>query len=246
MPLTEHLRELRQRLIKSVVAFLVASGVSFYIAQYIFEILKQPVKKAYPQVELITLSPTEPLFILIKISVVFGFILSSPLIFYQLWKFVEPALYPNEKRMVIPITLFSLILFILGASFAYFLVMPIALKFLIGIGFSQLQATPFLSVNLYISFLLKMIIGFGIAFQLPIVLFLLQRVGLVTDAQLKSFRKYFIVLSFVVGAFIAPDATTQVLMAIPLILLYEISLLIGKLGKKRKTETAIDVAKEDV
>ena len=246
MPLTEHLRELRQRLIKSVVAFLVASGVSFYIAQYIFEILKQPVKKAYPQVELITLSPTEPLFILIKISVVFGFILSSPLIFYQLWKFVEPALYPNEKRMVIPITLFSLILFILGASFAYFLVMPIALKFLIGIGFSQLQATPFLSVNLYISFLLKMIIGFGIAFQLPIVLFLLQRVGLVTDAQLKSFRKYFIVLSFVVGAFIAPDATTQVLMAIPLILLYEVSLLIGKLGKKRKTETAIDVAKEDV
>jgi len=246
MPLTEHLRELRQRLIKSVVAFLVASGVSFYIAQYIFEILKQPVKKAYPQVELITLSPTEPLFILIKISVVFGFILSSPLIFYQLWKFVEPALYPNEKRMVIPITLFSLILFILGASFAYFLVMPIALKFLIGIGFSQLQATPFLSVNLYISFLLKMIIGFGIAFQLPIVLFLLQRVGLVTDAQLKSFRKYFIVLSFVVGAFIAPDATTQVLMAIPLILLYEISLLIGKLGKKRKTETAIEVAKEDV
>ncbi|WP_029551275.1 twin-arginine translocase subunit TatC [Thermocrinis jamiesonii] len=246
MPLTEHLRELRQRLIKSVVAFLVASGVSFYIAQYIFEILKQPVKKAYPQVELITLSPTEPLFILIKISVVFGFILSSPLIFYQLWKFVEPALYPNEKRMVIPITLFSLILFILGASFAYFLVMPIALKFLIGIGFSQLQATPFLSVNLYISFLLKMIIGFGIAFQLPIVLFLLQRVGLVTDAQLKSFRKYFIVLSFVVGAFIAPDATTQVLMAIPLILLYEVSLLIGKLGKKRKTETAIEVAKEDV
>jgi Sec-independent protein translocase TatC len=178
-----------------VVAFLVASGVSFYIAQYIFEILKQPVKKAYPQVELITLSPTEPLFILIKISVVFGFILSSPLIFYQLWKFVEPALYPNEKRMVIPITLFSLILFILGASFAYFLVMPIALKFLIGIGFSQLQATPFLSVNLYISFLLKMIIGFGIAFQLPIVLFLLQRVGLVTDAQLKSFQK--ILYSFV-------------------------------------------------
>ncbi|WP_448583559.1 twin-arginine translocase subunit TatC [Thermocrinis sp.] len=246
MPLTEHLRELRQRLIKSIVAFLLASGVSFYIAQYIFEILKQPVKRAYPQVELITLSPTEPLFILIKISVVFGFILSSPVILYQLWKFVEPALYPNEKRMVLPITLFSLILFILGGSFAYFLVMPIALKFLIGIGFSQLQATPFLSVNLYISFLLKMIIGFGLAFQLPIVLFLLQRAGIVTEAQLKSFRKYFIVLAFVVGAFIAPDATTQVLMAIPLIVLYEISLLLGKLGRKKKVETAIEVAKEDV
>ncbi|WP_448588457.1 twin-arginine translocase subunit TatC [Thermocrinis sp.] len=244
MPLTEHLRELRQRLIRSVIAFLVASGVSFYGAQYIFEVLKEPVERAYPQVELITLSPTEPLFILIKISVVFGFILSSPVILYQLWRFVEPALYPQERRMVIPITFFSLVLFILGASFAYFVVMPIALKFLIGIGFSQLQATPFLSVNLYVSFLLKMIIGFGLAFQLPIVLYLLQRAGVVSEVQLKSFRKYFIVLSFVVGAFIAPDATTQVLMAIPLILLYEVSLLISKMGRRKKTQ--IVVAEENV
>jgi sec-independent protein translocase protein TatC len=245
MPLTEHLRELRQRLIKSVVAFLVASGVAFYLAQYIFEVLKEPVKRAYPQVQLITLSPTEPLFILIKISVVFGFILSSPVILYQLWKFVEPALYPHEKRLVIPITLSSIILFLLGASFAYFLVMPIALKFLIGIGFSQLQATPYLSVNLYVSFLLKMILGFGLAFQLPIVLYLLQRAGIVSEQQLKAFRKYFIVLAFVVGALIAPDATTQVLMAIPLILLYEISLIFGKLGRRKK-ETSIQQVKENV
>jgi len=244
MPLTEHLRELRQRLIKAIVAFLVCSGVSFYFAQYIFEVLKEPVKRAYPQVELITLSPTEPLFILIKISLVFGFILSSPVILYQLWKFVEPALYPHEKKFIIPITSFSLVLFVLGASFAYFLVMPVALRFLIGIGFSQLQATPFLSINLYISFLLKMIVGFGLAFQLPIVLFLLQRAGVVTEEQLKSFRKYFIVIAFVVGALIAPDATTQVLMAIPLIILYEISLLIGKLGRRKKTQ--IEVAEKNV
>jgi len=136
------------------------------------------------------------------------------------------------------------VLFVLGASFAYFLVMPVALRFLIGIGFSQLQATPFLSINLYISFLLKMIVGFGLAFQLPIVLFLLQRAGVVTEEQLKSFRKYFIVIAFVVGALIAPDATTQVLMAIPLIILYEISLLIGKLGRRKKTQ--IEVAEKNV
>ena len=244
MPLIDHLRELRSRLIKSTLAFLVGVGIAFYWASYIFELLKEPVKRSYPQVELITLSPTEPLFILFKISIVFGFIIASPVIFYQLWRFVEPALYPNEKRFVIPITLFSILLFIIGVLFSYFVVLPMALKFLIGIGFSQLQAKPFLSVDLYISFLLKMIIGFGIAFEMPVLLFLLQRAGVVSENQLKSFRKYFIVIAFVVGALIAPDVATQVLMAIPLIILYEVSILVGKLGRKKSKEKAIEVVKE--
>ncbi|HCO39069.1 MAG: twin-arginine translocase subunit TatC [Aquificota bacterium] len=244
MPLTEHLRELRSRLIKSIIAFLIGTGVAFYFASYIFEILKEPVKRSYPKVELITLSPTEPLFILLKISVVFGFILSSPVILYQLWRFVEPALYPNEKRLIIPLTFFSIILFLLGGAFSYFLALPMALKFLLGIGLSQLQATPFLSVDLYISFLLKMIIGFGIAFELPVFIFLLQRAGIVSEEQLKAFRKYFIVIAFVAGALIAPDVTTQILMAVPLILLYEISLLVGKLGRRKQKEKAIEVVQE--
>jgi len=244
MPLTEHLRELRSRLIKSIIAFLIGTGVAFYFASYIFEILKEPVKRSYPKVELITLSPTEPLFILLKISVVFGFILSSPVILYQLWRFVEPALYPNEKRLIIPLTFFSIILFLLGGAFSYFLALPMALKFLLGIGLSQLQATPFLSVDLYISFLLKMIIGFGIAFELPVFIFLLQRAGIVSEQQLKAFRKYFIVIAFVAGALIAPDVTTQILMAVPLIVLYEISLLVGKLGRRKQKEKAIEVVQE--
>ena len=244
MPLTEHLRELRSRLIKSIIAFLIGTGVAFYFASYIFEILKEPVKRSYPKVELITLSPTEPLFILLKISVVFGFILSSPVILYQLWRFVEPALYPNEKRLIIPLTFFSIILFLLGGAFSYFLALPMALKFLLGIGLSQLQATPFLSVDLYISFLLKMIIGFGIAFELPVFIFLLQRAGIVSEEQLKAFRKYFIVIAFVAGALIAPDVTTQILMAVPLIVLYEISLLVGKLGRRKQKEKAIEVVQE--
>ncbi|ADO44904.1 MAG: twin-arginine translocase subunit TatC [Hydrogenobacter thermophilus] len=244
MPLTEHLRELRSRLIKSILALLVGTGASFYFASYIFEVLKEPIKRSYPKVQLITLSPTEPLFILIKISLVFGLILASPVVLYQIWRFVEPAMYPNEKKLILPITFFSIILFLLGGSFAYFAVLPIALKFLIGIGFSQLQATPFLSVNLYVSFLLKMIVGFGLAFEMPIVLYLLQRAGIVTEEQLKSFRKYFIVIAFTVGALIAPDVTTQVLMAIPLLLLYEISILLGKLTKKKSKTKAIEVAQE--
>ena len=244
MPLTEHLRELRSRLIKSIVAFFIGTGVAFYFASQIFEILKEPVKRSYPQVELVTLSPTEPLFILLKISIVFGFILSLPVILFQLWRFVEPALYPNEKKLVLPLTLFSILLFLLGGAFSYFVALPMALRFLLGIGLSQLQATPFLSVNLYISFLLKMIIGFGIAFELPVVIFLLQRAGIVSESQLKAFRKYFIVLAFVAGALIAPDVTTQVIMAIPLIILYELSLLAGKLARRKQKETAIEVAQE--
>ncbi len=239
MPLTEHLRELRIRLIRSIIAFLLASGVSFYFSRYVFEFLKSPVVKSYPEVELITLSPTEPLFILIKISLAVGLILASPVILFEIWRFVEPALYPNEKRLFVPLLLSSIILFAMGAAFAFVVVLPMALKFLLGLGFSQLTATPYLSVNLYISFVLKMLVAFGIAFEMPIFLFMLQRAGLVTDKQLKKFRRYFIVVAFLVGALIAPDVSTQVLMAIPLLVLYEVSILLGKLASPKK-EKAIE------
>ncbi len=236
MPLTEHLRELRTRLIRSVIAFLVASGFAFYFARYVFEFLKEPVIKSYPEVELITLSPTEPLFILIKISLTVGLILASPLILFEIWRFVEPALYPREKKLFVPLLLSSILLFVMGGVFAYFFVLPMALKFLLGLGFSQLSATPYLSVNLYVSFVLKMLVAFGIAFEMPIFLYMLQRAGLVSEQQLKKFRRYFIVVAFLAGALIAPDVATQVLMAIPLLVLYEVSILLGKTIRKKETE----------
>ena len=237
MPLTEHLRELRTRLIRSIIAFLLAAGVSFYFARQVFEILKYPVVKSYPEVELITLSPTEPLFILIKIALTVGLILASPVILFELWRFVEPALYPNEKKLFLPLLLSSVFLFVLGGFFGYFVVLPMALKFLLGLGFSQLAATPYLSVNLYISFVLKMLIAFGIAFEMPIFLYMLQRAGVVTEEQLKKFRRYFIVVAFLVGALIAPDVATQVLMAIPLLVLYEISILLGKMARRGRKKS---------
>ncbi len=237
MPLTEHLRELRHRLIVSIVAFLIGTGVSFYFAKYVFEFLKNPVIKSYPDVELITLSPTEPLFILIKISIAVGFILAMPVILYQMWRFIEPALYSHEKRMFIPLVLSSIVLFLLGSFFAYFVVLPLALKFLLGLGFTQLMATPYLSVDMYVSFVLKMVIAFGVAFQMPIVLYILQKAGVITPQQLAKFRKYFIVVAFLIAAVIAPDVSTQVLMAIPLLALYEISVLLGKyVTRKKKKE----------
>ncbi len=234
MPLTEHLRELRIRLLRSIIAFLIASGASFYFAKYIFEFLKLPVIRSYPEVELITLSPTEPLFILIKISLMVGFILASPVILFEIWRFVEPALYPHEKRLFIPLLLSSILLFVTGGVFAYFVVLPLALKFLLGLGFSQLAATPYLSVNMYISFILKMLIAFGIAFEMPVFLYMLQRAGIVKEEQLKKFRRYFIVVAFLVGAIIAPDVATQVLMAVPLLILYEVSILLGRMARKKE------------
>ncbi len=236
MPLTEHLRELRTRLLRAVLAFLICSGGSFYFARYVFEFLKAPVTKYYPDVELITLSPTEPLFILIKISLTVGFIIASPVMLFELWRFVEPALYPHERKLFIPLLLSSIFLFGLGGVFAYTVVLPLALKFLLGLGFSQLSATPYLSVNLYVGFVLKMFLAFGIAFEMPVFLYMLQRAGIVSEAQLKKFRRYFIVVAFLVGALIAPDVSTQVLMAVPLLLLYEVSILLGRFARSKKKE----------
>ena len=245
MPLTEHLRELRTRLIRSIIAFLIAAGGSFYFARYVFEFLKEPVIKSYPDVELITLSPTEPLFILIKISLTVGLIIASPVILFEIWRFVEPALYPQEKKLFIPLLFSSVLLFVMGGVFAYAVVLPMALKFLLGLGFSQLAATPYLSVNLYVSFVLKMLIAFGIAFEMPIFLYMLQRAGVVSQQQLKKFRRYFIVVAFLVGALIAPDVATQVLMAIPLLVLYEVSILLGRTVNKSEKERALAKVEEE-
>jgi len=170
---------------------------------------------------------------MMEISVIVGIILAIPVILYQIWRFVEPALYPEEKRLVFPLVFFSLVLFVMGASFAYFAVLPMALKFLIGIGFSQLRAKPMLSAELYINFLLKMLLGFGIAFEMPIFLFMLQRAGIISTKQLKSLEILYSV-AFFIGALIAPDVSTQILMALPLIALYEISIFVGRFALKSK------------
>ncbi|EDP75605.1 hypothetical protein HG1285_16615 [Hydrogenivirga sp. 128-5-R1-1] len=224
---------------------MIAAGGSFYFARYVFEFLKEPVVKSYPDVELITLSPTEPLFILIKISLTVGLIIASPVILFEIWRFVEPALYPQEKKLFIPLLLSSVLLFVMGGVFAYAVVLPMALKFLLGLGFSQLAATPYLSVNLYVSFVLKMLIAFGIAFEMPIFLYMLQRAGVVSQQQLKKFRRYFIVVAFLVGALIAPDVATQVLMAIPLLVLYEVSILLGRTVRKGEKEKALARVEEE-
>jgi len=229
-PLTEHLAELRTRLIRIVLAVIIGTVVAFTKANYLFEILKMPLLKVNPNLKLYFLSPTEPFFTAFKISFLAGFILVSPFVFYQIWKFIEPALYEHEKKLVFPFVIFTTLFFIIGCLFSFYLVLPVAIGFFINFGNIQLGAEAIFSVKEYISFVLRMILAFGLTFELPVLLSLLARLGLVTPEFLMKSRPYFIVLAFIIAAIITPtpDAISQLMLAIPLILFYEISILMAK------------------
>ncbi|ACD67077.1 MAG TPA: twin-arginine translocase subunit TatC [Sulfurihydrogenibium sp.] len=229
-PLTEHLAELRTRLIRIVLAVIIGTVVAFTKANYLFEILKMPLLKVNPNLKLYFLSPTEPFFTAFKISFLAGFILVSPFVFYQIWKFIEPALYEHEKKLVFPFVIFTTLFFIIGCLFSFYLVLPVAIGFFINFGNIQLGAEAIFSVKEYISFVLRMILAFGLTFELPVILSLLARLGLVTPEFLMKSRPYFIVLAFIIAAIITPtpDAISQLMLAIPLILFYEISILMAK------------------
>ena len=234
-PLIEHLEELRRRLFVIAVSIFVFSILSFFIAQDIYEVLKYPALKYYPNLQFVTLSPSSAFFVLMKISLIAGIVFSFPVIFYQVWKFVEPGLLEKEKKLLVPLLGIGIFLFALGVLFSYFVVLPVALKFLIGIGIDVLKVTPMISIDLYTSFILKLILAFGFLFQLPIVMYLLTTIGVVSLETWKRWRKPFIVAAFVIGAIIAPDWMTQTLIAVPLIVLYELALRINGYIFKKKT-----------
>jgi len=238
-PIIEHLEELRKRLFIISISIFIFSILSFFIAKDIYEILKYPALKYYPNLQFVTLSPSASFFVLMKISLIAGIVFSFPIIFYQLWKFIEPGLLPKEKKLLYPLLGIGSILFLLGVLFAYFIVLPVALKFLIGIGIDVLKVTPMISIDLYTSFILKLILAFGFLFQLPIVMYILTSLGIVSNETWKKWRKPFIVFAFVLGAIIAPDWMTQTLIALPLIALYEISLRVNDYLAARK-EVSID------
>ncbi len=229
-PITEHLAELRDRLIKSLIAVVIMTLIVFTKVNYFFEIFKQPLHKVFPEMKLVALTPTESFFTAFKISLLLGFTLASPWVFYQVWKFIEPALYEEEKKLLIPFVFFTTVFFISGGLFAFFGVLPLALKFLLNFGYTQLDVEAMLSVSSYISFVIRLILAFGITFELPVILSLLSRLGLVSPEALVKFRPYFIVAAFVFAAIITPpDVVSQVFLALPLIVFYEISIVMAKI-----------------
>lgn len=238
MPLLDHLIELRSRLLKSLLAVGLAFGACLYFAKPIFAILVQPLIAA-GQGKLIYTQLFEAFFVEVKVAFFAAMMIAFPVIANQLWKFVAPGLYRQEKRALLPFLFATPLLFAIGASFAYFITIPLALRFLLGfqgnVGGVTQEALP--SVGNYLSFTMQFIMAFGIAFLLPILLMLIERAGLVSRDQLISARRYMIVAAFAISAVATPpDILSQFLLAVPLILLYEISIFaIWFTQRRRKT-----------
>jgi len=223
MSLIGHLEELRRRLIICIVSVLVCSIFSYVYAEKILAILKRP----FPH-SLVFISPQEPFVITLKIALFGGIMIALPMIIYQAWQFVSLALKQKEKRYLLFYGPFSLLLFLSGASFAYFVAIPVGLRFLLGFGGSSLE--PMITISKYLSFITVMILTFGIVFELPLVSLFLVRIGIISPQFLAKNRKVAIIAIFVLAAILTPsiDAFTQILMAVPLVILYEVSIWLAK------------------
>ena len=246
MPLLDHLIELRSRLLWSFLALAIAFGISLYFARPIFGFLVQPLL-ASGQTKLIYTAIFEAFFVEIKVAFFAATFFSFPVFATQLWRFVAPGLYNKEKRAFLPFLLATPVLFIIGASMAYFMAIPVALEYLLGFGGTvggvEQQALP--GVDNYLNFVMKFIFGFGISFLLPVLLMLLDRAGIVTLDQLKSARRYAIVGAFAIAAVLTPpDVVSQLLLAIPLCILYELALIAIWFTRRRrkKAEAAEETA----
>lgn len=235
-PFLNHLEELRKRLIVSAIAVGIGFVISYIFSERIFQILIEPLKAVLPEGDQLIFTGLPEMFLTyIKVSLVSGVLLSAPLIFYEMWMFVTPGLYRNEKKLVIPFVVSSTILFVGGALFGYFVVFPFGFKFFIGFSNEFVKALP--SVKQYFAFSLKLLFAFGVVFELPVIIFFLAKLGLVTPEFLKQKRKYAILLTFVTAAILTPpDVITQCMMAGPLIVLYEVGIFVAGIARKKKVQ----------
>lgn len=230
----EHLGELRKRIIYISIATFVAAIICSFFSLQLLNFVMLPLQRALPaKSHIIFTGLTEAFWVRIEVALVVALFLTSPFNFYQIWAFVAPGLKAKEKHFMIPFVFSSSFLFITGASFAYFFIFPVAFRFLISYGGSNLVALP--SIKAYISLVLKLIFGFGIVFELPVVTFFLAKFGIVDHKfMIKNFA-YAILIIFIVSAILTPpDIFSQFLMAIPLMILYVVSIFIAKLAGKKK------------
>lgn len=237
MSFLEHLEELRWSLIKSIIAIVVFMSIAFPFSEQLINILTLPNNQLEVPPKLIFLKPAGMLMVRLGVAIAVGIIVAFPVVFYQMWKFVSPGLLNKEKKVVLPVVLFSTISFILGVLFAYFVMLPFILPFLYGLGTENIE--PTINISDYIGFSLRIILVAGLAFELPMVSYFLTKIGLLKPQIMRKFRRYAVVVMFVLAAFLTPpDPGSQLLLAVPLLLLYEISILISYLvyRKKKKTE----------
>ena len=230
-----HLEELRERLIKSFIAVGVGCVIGYIFKEELFNILLLPLKELLPEGErLIFTGLPEMFFTYLKTAFIAGILLASPVVFYQIWMFIAPGLYQHEKRYIIPFIFFSTILFVGGALFGYFIVFPMGFKFFLGYSNEYLQALP--SVKKYFSLSYKLLLAFGVVFQLPLLIYFMSKMGLVTVDFLRKRRPFAVLMAFIIGAILTPpDIISQIMMAIPLIVLYEIGIIVSVIGSRKKS-----------
>jgi sec-independent protein translocase protein TatC len=246
-PFTSHLDELRKRIIICIVAVAVGFFGSYFFAEQIFDILIKPLQAELPPDSMFIFTGLpEAFFVYLKLSLFGGILLASPVLLWEVWCFVAPGLYDQEKKYVYPFVIFSTLLFATGVSFGYFVVFPIAFKFFMGYSSEIIKPLP--SIKEYLNFSCKLLFAFGVVFELPLFTLFLAKIGLVNEKMLRNKRKFAILGIFAVAAILTPpDVVSQILMAIPLLVLYEISILVAKyFGKKEEEEEEEEGEEENV
>lgn len=241
MPLTAHLEELRWRLLRVLIAVGIAFVGCYNYSEVLFHLLTQPLLSipladgSGDNVHLIGTGIVEAFFTKLKVSLIAGFFLASPIVFHQLWMFIAPGLYEHEKRYAIPFVLAATVFFLAGASFCYTLVLPVGYKFFVE-QYGTIGVSPEIRISEYLTFTSRMLLAFGLTFELPVITFFLARIGVVTHQMMIGSFRYAVLVIFIVAAVLTPtpDAASQMLMAGPLLLLYIFSIGIAYVfGKKR-------------
>ena len=224
-----HLIELRNRLIRIVIGFVVVFAGLFPFANKIYALLAAPMLAKLPAgAQMIAIAVTTPFFVPMKVAMLAAFVISLPHTLYQIWAFVAPGLYANEKKLMVPVIVSSFVLFIVGMAFAYFAVFPVVFGFIVKSAPAGVAVMT--DIAQYLDFVMTLFMAFGLAFEVPIAVVLIARFGWVTIAQLKEARSYVIVGAFIIGAiFTPPDIISQFMLAVPLWLLYELGILVAQL-----------------
>ena len=242
LSLLEHLRELRRRVLICVIAIILGSAASFAFYKQIIDFLSRPAYnlESGARIELVFIEVTELLTTAVKVSFVAGFVLALPIILYQMVMFIAPGLTGRERRYLFLFLPAALVAFAAGVAFAYFVLTPPALRFLLG--FSDV-ATPLIRISNFVNLMVRLLFWMGVAFETPLVMYMLAQLGIVTARQLSRFRRVWVVLAFILGAIITPtfDPVNQALVAGPLLVLYELGVLLARLAgrSRRETETAV-------
>ena len=235
-----HLIELRDRLLRCVVAFLLVFICLFPWARDIYTVLAEPLLAALPKGgQMIATEVTAPFFVPIKVTMLAAMVIALPYLLYQIWAFVAPGLYAQEKRLVLPLIFTSTVLFLVGMSFAYFIVFPVVFHFITSIAPQGVAVMT--DIQKYLDFVMTLFIAFGVTFEVPVAVVILTRTGIVSVAKLREARPYVIVGAFVIGAiFTPPDVISQLFLAIPLWLLYEVGIIVGSWTAKSDQEAQSD------